>query len=129
MGYDHRSLRSKLPWYDRYAIWAFGPPFGRGVLLPSLLLMAPAIAFADLAGFSRASRIVLVAFGIAAAALAIVVLARVIHVTRMELHHERHVDAFWDRKLKAGGVRMWLMMGLQLAVVVAALVTVGYMTR
>jgi hypothetical protein len=69
-----------------------------------------------------------VAFGVAAAALAVAVLARAIHVTRMELHHERHLEGFWNRKLKVG-VRMWLMMGLQLAVVAAALVAVGYMTR
>jgi hypothetical protein len=93
------------------------------------LLLAPAIALVDLTGNSRASRIVLVAIGFAAAALFVAVLSRAIHVRRMELRHERHSEAFWDRKLKAGGIRMWLMMGLQLALFIAALVTIGYTSR
>jgi hypothetical protein len=45
-------------------------------------------------------------------------------VWRTELRHERHVQAFWNRKLKSGGLTMWLMMGLQLVRMVADLIAI-----
>jgi hypothetical protein len=91
--------------------------------------LVPAVVIAQLTHGSEFSRDFLWVSLAAAAILAIVLLARAIHVYRMELHHERHVEAFWDRKLKEGGLKMWLAMVAQLAVLVAALVVIGYTSR
>lgn len=90
--------------------------------------MAPAVAFAELSDDSAASRVILLICGAFAAALAVALLARAIHVRRLELRHERHVEAFWNRKLKDGGIGMWLLMAFQLAFLIAAVVIIGHST-
>jgi hypothetical protein len=46
------------------------------------------------------------------------------------MRHWRHVDAFWERKGAQGFiVSQWLLMGLQLALLVAGLAAIGYFAR
>jgi hypothetical protein len=127
MRYDHPELVRKLRWFDRYAIFAFKTRRGGLLLLPSLVLLAPAMLVEQVDGGSKFSTTFLWASLAAAAILALFFFVRAMRVYRMELHHERHVEAFWNRKLKQGGFKMWLMMALQLALLVAALV--GYTSR
>jgi hypothetical protein len=129
MTYDHPYLVRKLRWFDRYAIYTFKTSRGGLLILPSLLVLAPAILVTQLSQPSRFSAIFLWVSLVAAGIVALFFLGRAIHVYRMELHHERHLEAFWNRKLQQGGFKMWLMMAAQLAILIAALVAIGYTSR
>jgi len=130
MSYDHPELVRKLRWYDKYAIFAFRNGFRGGLLLlPSVLLLVPAIAVTQLAHRSEASMAFLWGSMVLAAILALFLFARAIHVVRMQFQHERHVRAFWRRKMAEGGSKMWLLMGLQLAIVFAFLTFAFYFVR
>jgi hypothetical protein len=62
--------------------------------------------------------------------LVALVFVRGIRVWRGEMRHWRHVDAFWERKGAQGFiVSQWLLMGLQLALLVAGLAAIGYFAR
>ena len=130
MVYDHRYSRSKLAWYDRYAIWALTETRAGGALLwPSLLLLIPAVLLMQVAGASRFSKGFLLVSGVAATVVAVALLARAIHVKRGELHNERHIDAFWERKWKSGDITttMWWAMALQTALLIGGLIAIGYL--
>lgn len=129
MVYDHRYSRRNLAWYDRYAIWALTETRAGGALLwPSFLILIPAVLILEAAGASRFSKDLLLVSGAAAAAVAVVLLARAIHVKRAESQNERHIDAFWERKWKAGTIspKVWWGMALQAALVIGGLIAMAY---
>jgi hypothetical protein len=130
MVYDHPELVRKLRWYDRYAIFAFKNGTRGGLLLlPSMLVLAPAILLSQLTNRSEASKAFLWLSLAIAAILALFLFARGIHIYRMEFQHERHVRAFWRRKWAEGGSKMWLLMGLQLAIILGFLAVAAFFIR
>ena len=127
MGYDHPELVRKLRWYDRYAIFAFKHDTRGGLVLgPSLLVLTPALLVNQRADRSEASMLLLWVSIVLAVALALFLFVRGILIYRIELQHEQHVRSFWRRKWREGGRRMWLLMGLQLAIVVTFLCVAVY---
>jgi hypothetical protein len=130
MAYDHRELVRKLRWYDRYAIFAFKNGSRGGLLLlPSILVLAPALLVGQLTNRSEASMAFLWFSISVAAILALFLFVRGIHVYRMEFRHERHVRAFWRRRWAEGGSKMWLLMGLQLAIILGFLAVAAFFIR
>ena len=127
MGYDHPELVRKLRWFDRYAIFAFKHDTRGGLVFgPSLLVLTPALLVNQLADRSEASMVFLWVSIALAVALALFLVVRGILIYRIEFQHERHVRSFWRRKWHEGGRNMWLLMGLQLAIVVTFLGVAAY---
>ena len=125
-GYNRR----KLPWFDRYSVWALESFRGGGMVLPPGLLLVGALWVWDATNRSAVGTTLLWASILAAVTFVVLVLVRGLRVWRGELRHWRHVDAFWERKGAEGfSASQWLLMGVQVALLIGGLLAIGYFVR
>ena len=99
------------------------------VLPPGLLLLA-ALWVWDATNRSAVGTTVLWASVAAAVSFVVVEFVRGIRVWRGEVRHWKHVDSFWERKgAKGFPASQWLLMGVQVALLIAGLLVIGYIAR